>query len=117
MHLAVTVLVLTSSAAQLSSAQHEHARLNSGRGLEELDLLFDEAAALPVAIRELAEQIKLLVAKGEIPLDHPTKVKELRDKLCALTTDLRKQQQQLISARDRDSEGVKGGRREVGLVK
>ena len=70
-----------------------------------------------VAIRELAEQIKLLVAKGEIPLDHPTKVKELKDKLCALTTDLRKQQQQLISARDRDSEGVKGGRREVGLVK
>ena len=100
MYLAVTVLVLTSSAAPLSSAQHEHARLNSGRGLEELDLLFDEAAALPVAIRELAEQIKLLV-KGEITLDHLTMVKELKDKLCTLTTDLRKQQQQLISARDK----------------
>ena len=88
MHLAFTVLVLTrlSSAAPLSSAQHEHARLNNGRGprrgLEELDLLFDEAAALPVAIRELAEQIKLLVA-GEITLDHLTMVKELlKDKLC-----------------------------------
>ena len=38
MHLAVTVLVLTSSAAPLSSAQHhKHARLNNGGGLEELD--------------------------------------------------------------------------------
>ena len=37
MLLAVAVLVLTSSAVPLSSAQHEHTRLNNGRGLEELD--------------------------------------------------------------------------------
>ena len=39
MLLAVTVLVLASSAVPLSSAQHEHARLNTGRGLEELGSL------------------------------------------------------------------------------
>ena len=61
-----------------------------------LDLIFDQA--LPGAMRALKTQIEhvLLCVKGEKTLNTEAVVKELRNDMCKLTTQLCEQQRKLV---------------------